>query len=96
MARISQLILRSAVFAAATGLAGCVGEGPEVFDRLPPARSAEAAPWPKLASVPPAPPKGVYTKTAPDPAEGVAVEVELSESAAQTNARRDAVSGPVR
>lgn len=76
-------------------LSGCVGTGPEIFKRMPPNRAA-AADWPRLADTPPAPPPGVYTASAPDPAQGEAVEAELSVALAEAERRRAAVSGPVR
>ncbi len=76
-------------------LAGCVGTGPEIFDRMPPSRAA-ATDWPHLADTPTPPPAGVYTEAAPDPARGEAVRVDLAIAAEAAERKRQKVSGPVR
>ena len=80
----------------ATGLLVACGD-PDIFDRVSPERSeaAKSAEWPKLADTPPAPPLGVYTEAAPDPAVGEAVQIDLAVSAENAEARRAAVAGPV-
>lgn len=69
----------------------------EIFDRVgPPSDPAVAnADWPRLADVPAAPPQGVYTDAAPDPATGAEVQVDLAVEAAEAERRRAAVAGPV-
>lgn len=76
-------------------LAACVNEGAEIFDRIPPSARASEAEWPKLADIPPTPPQGVYTPGIPDPATGDAIRVDMAVAAAESEQRREAVSGPV-
>ncbi|MEL6220384.1 MAG: hypothetical protein AAFS07_15920 [Pseudomonadota bacterium] len=76
-------------------LAGCgtvalfgeydVPESPDVAD----------APYPRLVDVPEAPAPGAFTDDVPDPAEGVAITVDLTEAARQQNAAAAAASAPV-
>jgi hypothetical protein len=60
-------------------------ESPEVAD----------ARWPRLVEVPEAPPPGAYGEGVPDPAEGVAVETELSAATASAGTRRGAAAREV-
>lgn len=76
-------------------LAACMGQGPEVFDKAAPVSGADGADWPRLADIPPTPPAGVYTKSAPDPAQGEAVRAELAAAAEASARRRRALEGPV-
>ena len=80
----------------ATGLLVACGDV-DIFDRVapPPSDAARSADWPKLAETPEAPPLGVYTAAAPDPAIGESVQIDLAVSAETAEARRIAVSGPV-
>lgn len=93
-------MLRRSIYAilaiVATGPLVACGD-PDIFDRVAPDRSAvaEAADWPKLADTPETPPQGVYTATAPDPATGEAVQIDLSVAAESAQTRRQAVAGPV-
>lgn len=70
---------------------------PEIFDRVaaPESAGVAAAPYPKLADTPPAPPVGVYTAAAPNPANGDATLIELAAEAQTQETRRKAVEGPV-
>ncbi len=69
---------------------------PEIFDRVaaPESPGVAEAPYPKLADTPPAPPQGVYTAAAPDPANGDATLIELSAEASTADARRAKIEGP--
>ncbi len=69
----------------------------EIFDRVagPQAASLQGAAWPRLESVPPTPPVGVYTEAAPDPAIGDATQIELAIAAETAETRRKTVEGPV-
>ncbi|MEL6575570.1 MAG: hypothetical protein AAFU72_02250 [Pseudomonadota bacterium] len=58
------------------------------------AETAEA-PWPRLVDVPSAPPVGSYSATVPDPAQGVALQVELNAAAAEQNAAAVELNQPV-
>ena len=75
-------------------LAACADRA--VFDQVGP-RSDEtaAAEWPRLADTPPTPPQGVYTTSAPDPATGETVQIDLAVAAETAERRRKAVEGPV-
>ncbi|MEL6768102.1 MAG: hypothetical protein AAFP17_13050 [Pseudomonadota bacterium] len=53
------------------------------------------APWPRLVDVPAAPPVGAYSATVPDPAQGVALQVELNAAVAEQNAAASALNEPV-
>lgn len=76
-------------------LAACGDPG--IFARVDAPESADvaAAPWPRLADTPPAPPQGVYDETAPDPAIGAATRAELAARAESMRTRRRKLSGPV-
>ncbi|MEX2518349.1 MAG: hypothetical protein WD969_03340 [Paracoccaceae bacterium] len=75
-------------------LVACVGDGPEIFDRMPPNRAADES-WPHLADIPPTPSQGVYNAAAPDPANGETIQIDLAIAAESAERRRAAVSGPV-
>jgi hypothetical protein len=62
---------------------------------LPESPEVAAAPWPRLVDTPEAPPPGSYTADVPDPAQGVAVTVELGEAAREAAGRARALEGPV-
>lgn len=62
-----------------------VPEGPGVAE----------VPYPRLVDVPDAPPPGTYTAEVPDPAEGVAVTVDLTATAQAQNAEATSVGAPV-
>jgi hypothetical protein len=62
---------------------------------IPESPDVAAAPWPKLVEVPEAPPVGEYTENVPDPAQGVAVQADLSAIASSASARAAALAGPV-
>ncbi len=70
---------------------------PGIFDRVaaPESASVADATYPKLADTPAAPPLGVYTAAAPDPANGDTALIELASEAESQEARRKAVEGPV-
>ncbi len=70
---------------------------PEIFDRVaaPESSAVAAAPYPRLADTPPAPPVGVYNTASPDPARGDAVLIDLAAEAESSERRREAVEGPV-
>jgi len=70
---------------------------PEIFDRVatPESPDVAAAPFPKLADTPAAPPTGVFTAATPDPANGDAALIELATEAETSERRRKAVEGPV-
>ena len=70
---------------------------PEIFDRVtaPESPGVAAAPYPKLAETPSAPPAGVYTAASPDPAQGDAILIDLATEAETSEIRRKAVEGPV-
>ncbi|MFV0475967.1 MAG: hypothetical protein ACK5MQ_17455 [Pikeienuella sp.] len=98
MAHNSVLIRRAYLFFAclASGaLAGCVGAGPEIFDRLPAHGQPQDAGWPRLADIPPTPPAGTHTEAAPDPALGDAAQIELAAAAEAAERRRREIEGPV-
>lgn len=69
----------------------------EIFDRIAGPQSGEMAnsDWPRLETVPSAPPPGVYTEAAPDPSLGDAAQIELAVAAETAETRRKAVEGPV-
>ncbi|MEM7270176.1 MAG: hypothetical protein AAF401_13130 [Pseudomonadota bacterium] len=75
--------------------AGC-GD-PEIFDRVaaPESEGVESASYPKLADTPAAPPLGVATASAPDPANADAIQIELAAEAETAETRRKKVEGPV-
>ena len=82
------------VFAATGPLVACGDPG--IFDRIGPrSETAASAAWPRLAETPPAPPLGVFTEEAPDPAIGDALQIEAAAEAEAADRRRRAVSGPV-
>lgn len=86
-------IVGTAVLALLTAACG----DPEIFDRVaaPESAAVASAPYPKLADTPVAPPVGVYTEAAPDPANGDAALIELAAEAETGERRRKAVEGPV-
>ena len=69
----------------------------DIFDRVagPQSDNVAAADWPRLESVPAAPPLGIYTDATPDPALGDAAQIELTVAAETAETRRKAVEGPV-
>lgn len=77
------------------GLGGC--ESFRLFNDYETAESAdvEAAPWPRLVDVPPAPPPGTFTEAVPDPVQGIAVQTELSLAASGAGTRRSDLAAPV-
>lgn len=81
----------------ATGPLVACGD-PDIFARVAPPATDEkrAAVWPKLAEIPPAPPKGVFTAAAPDPATGDAIQIDLAVAAEEAASRNVALSGPVK
>lgn len=86
-------IVGTAILALMTAACG----DPEIFDRVtaPESPGVAAAPYPKLAETPTAPPAGVYTAAAPDPAQGDAILIDLAAEAETSETRRKAVEGPV-
>lgn len=68
---------------------------PGVFDRVETRADASGADWPRLADTPPAPPLGVHTEDAPDPAAGETARIELGLAAETAETRRRAIAGPV-
>lgn len=80
---------------ASAPLVACVGDGPEIFDRMPLNRMSGEN-WPHLADIPPTPPQGVYNAGAPNPSKGEAVQIELAIAAEAAERRRVAISGPVK
>jgi len=87
--------LCSAAFLLLTGLSGCGSAG--LFRDYPTAESPDvaAAPWPRLADTPAAPPKGEYGAGVPDPATGAAAIAVLSAEAQASAARAAALAEPV-
>lgn len=75
---------------AALSLAGCGTV--ELFGKydLPEGPEVEASPYPRLIDTPDAPSAGEYTSATPDPAEGVAIQVDLAAAgqAAAVEAKR--------
>jgi hypothetical protein len=63
--------------------------------QMPESPGVADAPWPQLVDTPAAPPKGSYTDSVPDPAQGVATTVALAEEARTSAARAEALSAPV-
>ncbi|MEM6487780.1 MAG: hypothetical protein AAF677_05830 [Pseudomonadota bacterium] len=86
---------RAGALAAVLALAGC-GTA-DLFTRydLPEGPGVADAPYPRLVDVPEAPPPGRFDRAAPDPAAGIAVQVDLSQAAADQNARAAALNAPV-
>ncbi len=78
--------------AAALSLAGCGSAG--LFRDYPALESpgVEAAPWPRLAD---GPTRAEALATAPDPAQGAQAAGTLRAAAAEAEARRAALAGPV-
>lgn len=97
---IALIMLQRSIYAitavAATGLLVACGDS-AIFDRVAAERSdaVASADWPRLVDVPAAPPQGVYTDAAPDPARGDAAQIDLAVAAETAERRREAVSGPV-
>ncbi|MEO0958455.1 MAG: hypothetical protein AAFY66_08355 [Pseudomonadota bacterium] len=72
------------------GTVGLFGE----YD-VPESPETAEAPWPRLVDVPGAPPVGAYSAAVPDPARGVALQVELNAAAAEQNAAARVLDEPV-
>ena len=81
--------------ALAAALAGCGSA--RLFTDNPATESPDVAEadWPRLVDTPEAPPVGTYTEDVPDPANGVAAVVQLSEAARQAGERAEALAPPV-
>lgn len=86
---------RFAALMAVLALAGC--DSFRLFNDYQAVESESVAdtPWPRLVDVQDAPQPGVYTTDVPDPAEGVALQSQLSTAGAESEARRARASEPV-
>lgn len=86
-----------------TGLAGLAGLAlagcgtVDLFGEydIPESPDVAAAPWPRLAEVPEAPPRGSYTAAVPDPAVGVMARADLGRVATRAAARAAVLDDPV-
>ncbi|MEM7499835.1 MAG: hypothetical protein AAF371_17820 [Pseudomonadota bacterium] len=90
--------MRLAAVATAALLVGLSSCGTvELFGQydVPEEPETAEAPWPRLVDVPAAPPLGSYSAAVPDPAQGVALQVELGAAASSQNAAAEALNRPV-
>lgn len=62
---------------------------------VPESADVEDAPWPRLVEVPPAPKVGEYSAAVPDPAKGVALELDFAEITDEATRRAETLSQPV-
>ncbi len=62
---------------------------------VPESPTVEDAPWPRLVDVPAAPEAGEYSVEVPDPAQGVALELDFAGVTADATRRADELSQPV-
>ena len=69
----------------------------ELFGKydLPEGPDIESAPWPKLSDTPAAPPVGTYTDKVPDPATGIAIQIDLAAAGAAAAKEAEALAEPV-
>jgi len=90
--------LCTATFLLLGSLAGCgsakLFKGEFQEGAIPESTDVAAAPWPALVDTPQAPPRGEYGPGVPDPAQGTAVEVELTEAAREAEAKAAALAPP--
>ncbi|MEM6422715.1 MAG: hypothetical protein AAF698_09010 [Pseudomonadota bacterium] len=76
-------------------LSGCGTVGLFGLYDVPESEGVADTPYPRLVDVPEAPPPGSFTEAVPDPAQGVAVTVDLTAAAQAQNAEAQRIDEPV-
>lgn len=77
------------------GLAGCDTYTLFTGNEIPESAEVGATPYPRLVSVPEAPPPGEFDQNVPDPAQGTAILVDLSATANAAARRAEILNDPV-